>query len=109
MTDWQDVKNIEDLKTLCNQLGFRFGPCIYSTPTDIALYPTEKLGIYNTEIAMYRGNIEDLIVFLRGWKQNLEYLKQLDAVNDKVIERKIQKYRDKLVSDRVLENLTSDC
>ena len=96
MTNFIDIERINDLNQLCKSLGFNYERSgrDYASAA-LNLMPTDELVIYNKTMALYCGNVEDIIHFLRGWQFAHQYLKVLGATSDKIIERKRLDYRNK--------------
>jgi len=94
MTTWNDIERVRCLDELCEKLGFTYQPDGYGT-SHILLNATDELVVYAKHISLYRGNVEDMINFLKGWEQAHLYLNILGAINEKRIERSKLDYRNK--------------
>lgn len=96
MTDYKDIERILILNQLCESLGFRYDKDSYGHNfSGVALYAKEELVIYNEDMPLASGTVEDLLTFLYGWQKAHQYLMMLNATSDKIIERKKLDYRNK--------------
>lgn len=110
MTGWKSYQTIRRLEELAAQLGFRLGYSAYDYDNCIGLYATEKLVIYADDAQLIYGTAEELLMYLTGWQQCKNYMNIIGLSNDKKIDQALQKYRDKIKSDKVIKSLTAeDC
>ena len=110
MTNFIDIEQINDLNQLCKSLGFIYERSgrDYSRAT-LNLMPTDELVIYNTTMALYCGNVEDIIHFLRGWQFAHQYLNVLGATSAKIIDRKKLDYRNKKLAHMIKHGKEEKC
>lgn len=94
MTDWNDIRKIRLMDRMCETLGFRYQPDGYGTNT-LSLHAKEDLTVFATDVALYQGDVDDILNWLNGWERAHQYLYVLGAATPKTIERKKIDYRNK--------------
>ena len=106
MTNYNDIERIRTLDELCNSLGFTYCRSNHHGWMDgnLDLMPTEELEVYNTDMALCVGKVEELIQFLRGWGTAHQYLNVLGAATPKSIERKRKDHRNKKLMRTIKES-----
>ena len=110
MTNYNDIDKIHTLNQLCSSLGFAYRRSENHgwIEGNLDLMPREELVIYNTDMAMFVGSVEDLVQFLRGWEKAHQYLNMLGATSAKIIERKKLDYRNKVLVRTIKDSGKND-
>ena len=53
------------------------------------------MAVFATNVALYQGDVDDVLNWLNGWERAHQYLSILGAATPKIIERRKIDYRNK--------------
>lgn len=105
MTGWHEYCAILRLKEEANDLGFEIRSSKYGngsalslrTPEDPSSYAT--LPVYSRDVAIFEGTVEQMIMFLDGYRAHQHYMSALGL--EKTIKRAEDKHAGKIIARKM--------
>jgi len=105
MTGWHEYQAILRLKEDAKELGFEIRGSKYGngnmlslrTPEDPSSYAT--LPIYSRDVTIVEGTVEQLIMFLQGYRAHCQYMGALGL--DKTIRRAEDRHAGKIIARKM--------
>jgi hypothetical protein len=101
MSGYNTIMKIRRLEEEIDNLGMRMGNSKHGNYRNefgdiVALFPKDDaLPIYSRDAELFSGSLEEMELWLRGWRKSYEYHRILLGRNfEKTVERKEQDYRN---------------
>jgi hypothetical protein len=98
-------RQFKELEEVCDDLGFEISSDrpSYDTHNLIALKPAgERLSAYSRDAVIFRGDLDQCLTFLHGWRQSRYYLEIIGVLKNDIVEKAERKHLDMLESQRTM-------
>ena len=100
MANLQDMRSIDRMRELADQLGFEIGSDPYGhNHNNLAVYANPTHSVYAKNIALTQGTSDELIMFFLGWGKCLEYFKVIGLVDEDKIKAAEADYKASLIME----------